>query len=93
MKLPKKPPRPYTQCKLCKGNAQEMVYIPKKFAKKDNVLKIKRNGVWDDHWVVTEVHGEVDETVLDGIRRLWKKHRQHTDVVKGTFKKPEGEEE
>ena len=67
----------------------ETVWIPKKHAKLGNVLKIKRDGVWDDGWIVGKIYQETDEKMLNGIRRTVNKHRQHTDVTKGTFKKPD----
>ena len=45
-----------------------------------------------EKYIDENFYQETDESVLDGIRRTAKKHRQHTDVAKGTFKKPEGDQ-
>jgi len=38
----------------------ETVWIPIKFAVKGIILKIKRNGIWDDGWEVTSVYSISD---------------------------------
>ena len=41
----------YSQCKLRKGNLNQVTWIPSKFAKVGKVLRLKD----DDGWVVTEI--------------------------------------
>jgi len=93
MKRPNPKPNPFVQVELKKGIQFETVWIPKKYAKLHAPLKVRRKGVWDDHWIVNKVFREVDESVINGIARAVKKHREFADVPHGTFKKPEGNQD
>lgn len=71
---------PYNHCTIRKGNVYEVSYIPKQFAKVGEVLKIKREGVWDDGWIVESVGNEVDESVIDALYEAWKHHAGVSDI-------------
>jgi hypothetical protein len=72
--------RMYKQCKLIKDGVYEQVYIPSEFAIQGKSVKIKRNGTWDDGWLVEEVWQEVDEAFLDAMRNALKHQREVSDV-------------
>jgi hypothetical protein len=42
----------HRQCKLVKGDATTVSWIPEKFAQEGEYLKLKDNGVWEDGWKV-----------------------------------------
>jgi hypothetical protein len=52
----------YKQCRLQKGNAHQMSWIPEEFAVKDKVIKLRSEGVWDDGWIVKEAYSTRLET-------------------------------
>lgn len=79
----------YTQCTLVRGDMHQTAFIPSKFAVMNEVLKIKTHTEWIDGWVVTQVGQEVDQEYIDAMRRMWKKHRQFSDVARGTIGKLE----
>lgn len=44
----------YRQCRLKKGNAEQVSYIPEPFCTEGRVLRLRDdNGVWTDGWLVT----------------------------------------
>ena len=71
-----------TQCRLVKRvNAtttrEQMAYIPTRYAKENNVIKIKdANGVWEDGWRVLFIYHTIDDVV--SARQSIKKHRKNT---------------
>lgn len=66
----------YAQCALQKGDVIDVVWIPEKFARKGEVLGMKKDGLWDVGWQVVRVYGKVPvETVLvnrDALVHPWK---------------------
>jgi hypothetical protein len=77
----------YKQCGLQHPDGRmEVAWIPSKFCCVGEVVKIKRNGVWDDGWVVESVGFERPESDIISMHNWHKKHRPHTDVPQGTFK-------
>ena len=58
--------RTYQQCRLERGNAYDVAWIPSTFAIKDKYVKIKKKGEWDDGWKVVSVsdHKMDEKTVL-----------------------------
>ncbi|MNS24753.1 hypothetical protein D3C72_566140 [compost metagenome] len=66
----------YAQCALQKGDVIDVVWIPEKFARKGEVLGMKKDGLWDEGWQVVRVYGKVPvETVLvnrDALVHPWK---------------------
>ncbi len=70
----------YNQCKLKKENRYEVSYIPHKYAKQGNVIKIKQDDeTWEDGWIVEEVYSElVEEKLLPDSYSEIKAHRKKT---------------
>jgi hypothetical protein len=71
----------YTQCLLVKHLApnrtkEQMAYIPSKFAKTNNVIKIKVGNDWDDGWTVQFVYNSIEDVVP--VRQSRKRHRKNT---------------
>lgn len=48
----------YRQCALEHGRFSMVSWIPKKFAVAGKVLRLRRNGAWEDGWRVTHVGAE-----------------------------------
>lgn len=71
----------YVQCLLEHINVMQTCYIPEKFAKLGEILKIKTNGVWKDGWEVTEVGTSI--AGIPDIRKSIRGHRKNTgDSIK-----------
>jgi hypothetical protein len=66
----------YVQCALQKGEALEVVWIPEKFARKGELLGMKKGGLWDEGWRVVRVYGKLPvESVLvdwDSLLHPWR---------------------
>jgi hypothetical protein len=66
----------YVQCALQKGAVLDVVWIPEKFARKGELLGLKKNGLWDEGWLVVRVYGKLPvESVLmnrDSLAHPWK---------------------
>lgn len=57
----------YTQCRLQKGNMEQIAYIPTIYAKENNYIKIKG----DNGWKVTAVGGtQPKEFIINRERQL-----------------------
>jgi hypothetical protein len=74
----------YCQCQLKKieGNytRYQIAYIPKELAIKNNVIKIKVDGSWNDGWTVTDVWIEVNASFLGEMRNAIKHHADVSDI-------------
>ena len=75
------------QCVLHKpiigGFDQRITFIPKKFAAKGKVLKLKNNGIWDDGWIVHEVYGqEIDFEEATQLKTAYKRQRAVSDRIR-----------
>lgn len=70
----------YRQCLLEKANVSYIVWIPQEYAKLRSVIKVKRDGVWEDGWVVKEIYGKGSNYIIDSTRH-------ERAVVKGWEKK------
>lgn len=69
----------YNQVLLRKVNTEQRVYIPSSFANIGEILKIKRNGEWDNGWIVKEKSTEdIDEEHLPDSHAEIKAHRNKT---------------
>lgn len=70
----------YTQCRLRKntqdGFTETITWIPEKYAKLNEILKLKNNGIWDDGWLVVHVGQTKEEIPFYKI--LIRKHKQNT---------------
>ena len=58
----------------------QVSHIPKQFAVKGDVLKLRSGTEWEDGWFVESVGQEVDEAVLDGLRNALKHHADVSDI-------------
>lgn len=73
----------FCQCRLSKknGNASttsQVTWIPEKFAKIGDMLKLKNNDVWVDGWKVESVGGRLEEAMLPDPHNDIKAHRKST---------------
>ena len=73
----------YRQCTLRRptenGDIIEVAYLPKKFAKKGKIVRLKHNGSWTDGWQVCKASNSL--VVADQIHRdEYRKHRTRTDI-------------
>ena len=66
----------YTQCLISKGNKTQVSWIPKKFALKNKVVKLKVDGKWDDGWLIKEVYTE--GLITQTSEQAVKKHKKRT---------------
>lgn len=46
----------YRQCKLVKGNVNQVTWLPTQFAKEGKKLSLQADGEWDDGWIVDEAY-------------------------------------
>lgn len=53
----------YTQCTLQKGNVWQVAFIPTKFAKLGESIKLKVDNQWDDGWVVKATYKTISREV------------------------------
>jgi hypothetical protein len=65
----------YTQCVLVKDNRTQLTWIPSKFAKLGEILKLKEHNVWEDGWIVQFVGSEGP---MPNSRQLIRGHRKMT---------------
>lgn len=71
----------YTQCSLRNKNAIEMAWIPAKFAKEGNKLKIKNNRIWEEGWEVMRVYKSMPKKWIEEVEsRQYKEMRKVTDI-------------
>ena len=71
----------YYQCRLRRGETFQTAYIPEKFAKPHNRLKIKKDdGTWEEGWFVQAIYynSKVDEKMLPDSHKSTKEHRKRT---------------
>jgi len=45
----------HVRCRLKKGGVETTAWIPEKFAQNGRGVVLKRNGVWDEGWVIVEI--------------------------------------
>lgn len=73
----------YVQCKLKKENAEEVAFIPLKFASKNKELQIKKNDEWEDGWKVFEVYSN-SKCTKDVALKAESEHRKYgTQLIAG----------
>ena len=71
----------YVQCELQKGNKLLVTWIPEKFAKLKNIVRVKdENDQWEDGWEVKQTYGKITEQQAFAQRDLYKQHRKGTDI-------------
>ena len=75
----------YYQCRLKKmvelGQlSHEVSWIPEKYAQKGRILKIKRNGRWDNGWEVINVWGKKSKEEIMERSRYHMYQRQASDI-------------
>lgn len=77
----------FSQCKLRRGEASQITWIPQRYAKKGKPLRLKDGGVWEDGWVVDEVYSSETEEVVRALARAHKHMSSVTDIPKRRKKK------
>ena len=71
----------YQQCKLRKGNLRMISWLPVRYAKVNKILKIKKEGVWQDGWIVLDKYWEeITEEKLKLVRDQCFNTRDVSDV-------------
>ncbi len=71
----------HSQCLLNRIGAQQVSWIPTKFAVQGRYVKLKDEGEWTDGWRVERVFGgAVPSEVIAANERNYKSHRKATDV-------------
>lgn len=70
----------YTQCRLIRQNENSKTvlvsWIPAKFAIKGNILKLKKNDVWIDGYIVDSVYSSEALDISDS--QCIKRHKKYT---------------
>ena len=75
----------YKQCKLRKETEASITilvtYLPEKFAKTNNYVKLKKSSSWENGWLVEKVYKErVTEDVINLRETAYRTHREVTDI-------------
>jgi hypothetical protein len=74
----------YVQCRMEKktdtGTKIHVAWIPEKFAQVDRWIKLKLDGVWENHWRVAETWEKKDEAYVLGQERDYLHQRDVSDV-------------
>lgn len=66
----------YRQCRLQRGNAVRVSWLPAQYAVEGRVLKLRDNDVWSNGWIVKDAYRESDRAVAPDTRRAVRNHRQ-----------------
>jgi hypothetical protein len=72
-----------TQCRLERGSAVQVSWIPSEFAEPARVIKLwedRNGGYWSENWVVARVYDTLPAKVIADRERDFKTHRRATDV-------------
>jgi len=81
----------YNQCRLRRKNAEQVSYIPTKFAVVGSFLKLKdEKGNWTNGWEVLSVGEATPENLVPDSHDAIKAHRKRTGdaMAKKDFAKP-----
>ena len=70
----------YTQCELRNGDSSHLAWIPTKFAKVGNGLRINDGGEWKNGYVVTACYQSGDKECL---LRLSHTHKRFDKILQG----------
>lgn len=75
-------PNIYVQCILIKnGTKKTTSFIPKKYAKKGSILRLrKENGEFENGWVVESTHSSMEYKAVSQLSREHLNHRNRTDI-------------
>ena len=70
----------YRQCRLAKGNARQVAWIPEKFAVAGRYLRLTEAGVSEDGWQVTGIGARLTEAYVRERSQDYKHTRQASDA-------------
>lgn len=71
----------HIQCKLRRGNVEQVTWLPSKFAQKNKFLKLKNiNGDWEDGWEVIEVWKKLPTQEVLERERDYLHQREASDI-------------
>ena len=70
----------YRQCRLARGPARQMAWIPEKFAVAGRFLRLTEAGATEDGWEVMSVGARLAEEVVRERSRDYKHTRQASDI-------------
>ena len=82
----------YQQVKLTKaveggGHMEDVAYIPSRLAVDGQVIKIKKDGEWDDGWTVTNVSPEkISEEKANALHTHWSAFRGYEHAGRSSYK-------
>jgi len=72
----------FVQCRLQRGSAVTVSWVPRKSAKVGSVVRMKVDGKWTGPWEISEVfHGVYQNgDQLDVLKDAYRHHRERTDI-------------
>lgn len=77
----------YKQCEISRPvqdkpfRQVDIVWIPTKFAVQNSLIGIKRNGEWEEGWIVDQVYDtKITHEMMLEARDGHKYHRNNTDI-------------
>jgi hypothetical protein len=70
----------HRQCKLKRGDAVTVSWIPENFAVKGKVVKLKDRGIWVDGWKVDFVGTRLPTKYVINRSQDYKNQRKVTDI-------------
>lgn len=70
----------YIQCRMRKGMCYHTAWIPASFAKLNKILKIKKDGIWEDGWKVIDTYGRLHKRYIEDHANDYQHHREATDI-------------
>lgn len=70
----------YCQCRLARGPARQVAWIPEKFAVAGRFLRLTEAGVTEDGWQVTGVGARMAEAIVRERSQDYKHTRQASDI-------------
>jgi hypothetical protein len=80
----------YRHCELEKavptGSVRRVSWIPEKYARLGEILKLKMDSGWENGWIVRIVGERADEVAVRAFWNLWTKTRKASDLPQGTFR-------
>ena len=70
----------FKQCLLQKGNGFQHAWIPEKFAKLNQFVKLKqKDKTWDDGWQIINIGSRLPYEIIEVQKDEYRHHRKVTD--------------
>lgn len=77
----------YCQCRLRKGNTEQVAWIPQCFAEVGKAVQIRGEKGWDDGWVVFFASEPLDAEIVEKNEGNYRKQRKASDIIFSEIKK------